>query len=136
MSVTHNVSCTKSGLPKRRQWLSAIRSAGSDLPPDEVENKSQSGFLAATFGGVRTGFELWVEDAKPLARRLQLGIPEYEDVSVSFGFGADKPQHDAAACAPAALARCMGGPCFDEFSDDLLDGPTAVHVAQDSIKAD
>ncbi|MFN7020072.1 MAG: hypothetical protein ACK4WH_01930 [Phycisphaerales bacterium] len=136
MSVTLYVSCTKSGLPSRRQWQSAIDAAGFDLVLDEFEWKSQSGFLGATFCGVKTGFELWVEDAKPLARQLHVSLPRDNDVIVSFVFGADKAGGDAAACASAALARCACGLYFDEFSDDLLDGETAVHVAQDSMKAD
>lgn len=136
MSVTLYVSCKKSALPTRQKWQDAIKAAGFDLVLDQFDWRTHAGFLPVSFMGERSGFELWVEDAKPLARDLHVTLPPENDVVVSFVFGGDKSEADAAACASAALARCIGGLYFDEFSDDLLDGETAVNVAQDSITAD
>lgn len=136
MSVTLYVSCKKASLPSRQKWQEAIKSAGFDLVLDNFDWRTHSGFLPVTFNGERSGFELLVEDAKPLARQLQVTLPAANDVVVSFGFGSDKAEGDAAACASASLAQCVGGLYFDEYSDDLLDGETAIHIAQDSIAAD
>jgi hypothetical protein len=136
MSATLYVSCRKASLPTRDQWQAAIREAGFDLELKPFDWRTQSGFMAVKYKKESTGFELMVEDAKPVARQLGIKLPDGNDVVVSFGFGSDPEECDAATCASAALAKCAGGSYFDEYSDDLLDGDTAVSIAHDSLQAD
>ena len=136
MSVTLYVSCKKSALPTREAWQAAIKKAGFDLVLDAFEWKSQSGFLGARYKGEKSGFECMVEDAKPVAKQLGVKLPEGNDVVVSFIFGSDVTESHAATAASAVLAECVQGAYFDEYSDELLDGATAINIAHDSIEAD
>jgi hypothetical protein len=136
MSATLYVSCKKSALPTRAAWQASIKKAGFDLVLDNFEWKTQSGFLPAKYKGEASGFECMVEDARPVAKQLGVKLPEGNDVVVSFVFGSDVSEAQAATAASAALAECVGGKYFDEYSDELLDGATAVNIAQDSIEAD
>ncbi|HMN41235.1 MAG TPA: hypothetical protein PKE29_10345 [Phycisphaerales bacterium] len=136
MSATLYVSCKKSSLPTRAQWQAAIKKAGFDLVLGDFDWATQSGYLNAKYKGAKSGFECMVEDAKPVAKQLGVKLPEGNDVVVSFVFGSDVAESHAATAASAALAECVGGAYFDEYSDELLDGATAVNIAQDSIEAD
>lgn len=137
MSLSLYVSCRKTDLPSWSKWQESISAAGFDLALNQFDWRSHSGgFLPAKFRGRASGFELMLEDAKPVARQLGLKLPAGHDVAVSFTVGTDDEEMAAATCASAALAQCTGGVYFDEFSDELLDGLTAVKVAQDSARAD
>ena len=136
MSVTLYVSCKKSSLPTRDQWQAAITKAGFDLVLNPFEWKSQSGFLGAKYKGEKSGFECMAEDAKPVAKQLGMKLPDGNDVVVSFVFGSDVTESHAATAASAVLAQCAQGAYFDEYSDELLDGATAINIAHDSIEAD
>ena len=136
MSATLYVSCKKASLPTRDQWQAAIKAAGFDLEIKPFEWRTQSGFMPVKYKKSPTGFEVMVEDAKPVAKQLGITLPVENDVVVSFVFGSDPEECDAATCASAALAQCVGGAYFDEYSDDLLDGETAVSIAHDSLQAD
>jgi hypothetical protein len=136
MSATLYVSCKKSSLPSRDQWQAAIKAAGFDLELKPFEWRTQSGPLPVVYKKSSTSFEMMVEDAKPVAKQLGIKLPDANDVVVSFVFGSDPEECDAATCASAALAKCVGGSYFDEYSDDLLDGATAVSIAHDSLQAD
>jgi hypothetical protein len=136
MSVTLYVSCKKSSLPTREKWQTAIKKAGFDLVLDNFDWRTQSGYLPAKYRGEKSGFECMVEDAKPVARQLGVKLPEDNDVVVSFIFGSDVAESHAATAASAVLAECVGGAYFDEYSDELLDGATAINIAHDSIEAD
>jgi len=136
MSVTLYVSCKKSSLPTRAKWQSAIEKAGFDLVLDDFDWPSQSGYLPARYRGEESGFECMVEDARPVAKQLGVKLPESNDVVVSFIFGSDVTESHAATAASAVLAECVGGAYFDEYSDEILDGATAINIAKDSIEAD
>lgn len=136
MSVTLYVSCPKSALPTRDRWQAAIEAADFDVVLDDFNWRTHSGFLPASYQGRSSGFEIMVEDARPVARQLGIKLPEGSDVVVSFSFGSDSDESNAATCASAALAKCVGGVYFDEYSDEMLDGDTAVNIARDSLGND
>ena len=103
MSATLYVSCKKASLPTRDQWQAAIKAAGFDLEIKPFEWRTQSGFMPVKYKKSPTGFEVMVEDAKPVAKQLGIKLPDENDVVVSFVFGSDPEECDAATCASAAL---------------------------------
>lgn len=136
MSVTLYVSCKKSALPTRDKWQAAIKKAGFDVVLDGFDWQTHRGLLPVAYRGERSGFEMMVEDAKPLAKQLGLKLPDGNDIVVSFEFGSDMDECHSATAASAALAECVGGVYFDEYSDEMLDGAAAVNIARDSIEND
>jgi hypothetical protein len=136
MSASLYVSCQRAVLPTRDAWQAALKAAKFDLLLGEVQWSKQTGFLGAKFRSRPTGFEMIVEDAKPVAKALGIKLPAEHDVVVSFAFGSDMDECHAATAASACLAKCTKGVYFDEYSDEQLDGDTAISIAQDSIEAD
>ena len=134
MSATLYVSCRKSALPTREKWQQAIDAAGFDVQLSEFEWRSQQGSLPVKARRRKTAFELWVEDAAPVAKQLGMTLPAGDDIVVSFVFGPEDEEAYAATGASAAFAACVNGSYFDEYSRDLLDGPTAISIAHDSLE--
>lgn len=110
MSYEFGITTTPSRLPSSAAWNAALRDAGFDIELDSVDWATHSGFLPARIGGLRSGFELWIDAKQP--RKALFGLfrsPRSQSVRAFARLGSATAELTVASAAIASLQALTGG---------------------------
>ena len=127
MSLELHVVLEQGNLPDRTRWQEAIDALSVPLVLDpELRVREDSGFVPCKLGARDSGFELYVEDAAPLAAAYPTlaDAAGPRDFAVSFRWGGDLAECACSMAAAAALVSEFGGIAYYPDDDMLytLDG--------------
>ena len=131
MSVEIHIFVADSQVPSRDAWQQAIEEAGFPVVLGaSLDLRKDSGFSPVSYNGQASGFELYLDDAESYLESYPHIAEQVwtRDKCVSFRWGGDIAEANAAMSCGAALTRLTGGIYFDTetdrvfMADEVLEG--------------
>ena len=118
------------------EWQAAIDSEGYPLRlEDKTPIKTLKGFLPVMLHDAKTGFECNHWPAAEFMREMpDVNFGRNWKYVLTFRWGGDLNQVQAAWMAAAAYARAVAGVVFDEETRRLLSAVQAVQTVQDIMR--
>lgn len=121
MSLELHVFLPTAAVPDRAGWQRAINASGLAIQlPDDLDPRTNTGFVPVKFGQIESGFELYSEPAAELLAVYPHVRPAVADRkwALSFRWGGDLVECGCASVAAAALVAAFQGLAY--YPDDDL----------------